>query len=375
MRTNNVLGILYSNAYDGALPEMTGQRTMGSVPFGGRYRLIDFPLSSMVNAGISKVGVITKTNYRSLLDHLGMGKPWDLARKHESLVILPPFVGAGTGGNQTRLAGLRSARDFLKNSKEEYVIMSDCNVVCSLDYRALLERHFASSADLTIACREGAAPKIDSLRLRLGDGGRVTGVRLSSGSAGMRGDMPAEDALHALNIFVLRKALLERLIREAGEDDTDYGFFRRSVSNLRAHAARITGYARVIDGLQSYYDVNLDLLGSDNRASLFDPARPVLTKVQDDMPTIYGLNSDVKNCLVADGCQLRGKAEGCVIFRNVIIEEGAVARGCVLMQGTYVSADASLTHVITDKSVVIKPGKALMGAANYPVYLGKQIVI
>jgi len=347
---------------------MTGQRTMGSVPFGCRYRLIDFPLSSMVNAGISKVGVITKANYRSLMDHMGMGKPWDLARKHESLVILPPFVGAGTGGNQTRLAGLRSAREFLRNSKEEYVIMSDCNIVSNLDYKALLDAHCDSGGDLTIACRSGSAPKINSLRPQLDEDGCVTGIRLSAEQS--------EDALHALNIFVLRKALLERLIREAGdEDDTDYGFLKRSMAGLRVNAAFISDYACVIDGLQSYYDVNMNLLESANRASLFNPARPVLTKVQDDMPTIYGLNSKVKNCLVADGCQLRGKAEGCVIFRNVIIEEGAVVRGCVLMQGTYVSAGAFLTHVITDKSVVIKPDKALMGAANYPVYIGKKIVI
>lgn len=368
MRTNNVLGILFSNSCDEALPEMTSQRTMGSVPFGGRYRLIDFPLSSMVHAGISKVGVITKANYRSLMDHLGMGKPWDLARKHESLVILPPFVGAGTGGNQTRLAGLRSARDFLRHSKEEYVIMSDCNVVCSLDYKALLDAHLASGADITVACRGGAAPRIHTLRLQLDEGDRVTAMRMSA--------EPDEDVLHALNIFVLRKALLERLIREVGEEeDSDYGFIRRGAANLRVNAARVAGYARVVDGLQSYYDMSMDLLEASNRASLFQPARPVLTKVQDDMPTIYGLRSDVKHCFVADGCQLRGAAEGCVIFRNVIIEEGAVVRGCVLMQGTYVSAGVSLTHVITDKSVVIKPGKALMGAANYPVYLGKKIVI
>ena len=368
MRTNNVLGILYSNAYDEALPEMTGQRTMGSVPFAGRYRLIDFPLSSMVNAGISKVGVITKSNYRSLMDHLGMGKPWDMARKHESLVILPPFVGAGTGGNQTRLEGLRSAQEFLRNSKEEYVIMSDCNAVCNMDYRALLNRHHSSGADLTIVCRKGRAPKMSTLRLQLEDGDRVAGMRLSA--------EPDDEAVHSLNVFVLRKALLERMIREAGEEeDTDFGFIRRSVASLRVHAALMPEYAKVIDGLQAYYDANMDLLEAANRASLFHPARPVLTKVQDDMPTIYGLRSDVKNCLVADGCQLRGKAENCVIFRNVIIEEGAVVRGCVLMQGTYVSADCSLTHVITDKGVVIKPGKALMGAANYPIYLGKNIVI
>ncbi|MDR0530804.1 MAG: glucose-1-phosphate adenylyltransferase subunit GlgD [Oscillospiraceae bacterium] len=367
MRAINVLGILYSNAYDEALPEITGFRTMGSVPFGGRYRLIDFPLSSMVACGITKVGVVTKANYRSLMDHLGVGKPWDLARKHESLVILPPYVGAGASGNQTRLEGLCSAGEFLRNSREEYVVMSDCNVVCNLDYRALLDRHFRSGADITVVCQQGPAPKLNTLRLQLGEKSRITGMRL--------GSVPAEEDLYSLNIFVLRKALLERLIAQSETDDSDYGFFRRNVESLRICAAPVEDYARVIDGLQSYYDTSMDLLVAKNRAALFAPSRPVLTKVQDDMPAIYGLRSKVSNCLVADGCQLRGTATGSVLFRGVTIEEGAVVTNCVLMQGTYVSANAVLTNVIADKAVFIKPGKTLMGAENYPIYLGKKIVI
>jgi len=368
MRTNNVLGILYSNSYDEALPELTSLRTMGSVPFGGRYRMIDFALSSMVRAGISKVGVVTKANYRSLMDHLGMGKSWDLARKHEGLVLLPPYVGAGSGGNQTRMEGLWSALEFLRNAREEFVIMSDCNVVCNLDYRKILETHMASGADVTMACRRGAAPGLRSMRLGLDETGRAQEISVSG--------EPAADALYSLNIFVLRKALLERLTREAKSLSLgDYESFQRNVAALDIRGLGIEGYARVIDGLQSYYDAHMELLLPQARKALFHPAHPVLTKVQDDMPAIYGLHAKASNCLVADGCQIKGEAETSVLFRGVTIEEGARVKNCVLMQGTRVGAGANLECVISDKAVVIRPGKTIIGVENYPIYLGKKIVV
>ncbi len=368
MRTNDVLGILYSNSYDEALPELTSLRTMGSVPFGGRYRMIDFSLSSMVRAGIDKVGVITKANYRSLMDHLGVGKAWDLARKHEGLVLLPPYVGAGSGGNQTRMEGLWSAMEFLRNSKEDYVIMSDCNLVCNLDYNELLRAHMNSGADITIAFHRGLAPKLNCMRLRLDDNGRVDEIYVS--------DEPDDNALTSLNIFILRKDLLEHLIREANSQSLgDYEIFQRNTTSLHIYGLEVTAYTKVIDSLQTFYDASLELLQPAVRKALFHPEHPVFTKVQDDMPTVYGLRTKVLNCLVADGCQINGDATDSVLFRGVTIEAGAKISDCVLMQGTYVSAGADLRHVITDKAVMIQPGKAIFGTSNCPICLGKKIVI
>lgn len=157
MRNNNVLGLLFSNMHDEALRELTGIRALGSVPFGGRYRLIDFPLSNMVNAGISKVGVITKSNYQSLMDHIGSGKSWDLSRKNEGLYFLPPFGNTDELYNG-RVASLSGIMPFLRNSKEEYVVLSDCHVVGNIDYDRLVEEHIASGADVTIAYKKGAPP-------------------------------------------------------------------------------------------------------------------------------------------------------------------------------------------------------------------------
>ncbi|MDR2647884.1 MAG: glucose-1-phosphate adenylyltransferase subunit GlgD [Oscillospiraceae bacterium] len=370
MRINNVLGLLYSNSYDDALPELTNLRTMGSVPFGCMYRLIDFPLSSMVNSGVGKVGVITKSNYRSLMDHLAMGKPWDLARKNEALFLLPPFSAGGIVGNQTRMEGLFGAMAFLQNSKEEYVIMSDCHTVCNIDYRLLMKKHKSSGADITVAACRGTAPNLSCMRFQVdaAQDDRITEIAIQRD--------PTPDTLYSLNIFVMRKSLLERLAQEAlrmGRTDFERDVMQPQVQSLRMHAVVEDGFVRVIDSLQSYYDVSMSLLVC--HQSLFSANRPVLTKVQDDMPTIYGLHSSVKNCLAADGCKLEGKAEHSVVFRNVWIEPGAVVKNCILMQGTYVSAGAHLENVIADKNVVIKPNKTLVGTPNYPVYLGKGIVI
>ena len=366
MRTNNVLGILFSNAYDSAMPELTALRTMASVPVACRYRLIDFPLSGMVNFGITKVGVVTKSNYRSLMGHLGMGKAWDLSRKNEGLTLLPPFVGKGAGGNNTRIEGLRSAMEFIALSKEEYVVLGDCNIVCNLDYRALIHTHQSSGADITVAYKRGAAPKVSAIRLTLNETGRVTKTVLSRERC--------DDALYSLNIFVLRRTLLERMILDCDDCD-DYTLIARNIENLHMCGAEITGYAKVVDSLQSYYDLSMDLLKPEVRQALFDFTRPVLTKIHDDMPAISGLNSVIKNCLMADGCMIKGAAHGSVLFRGVTIEEGASVRNCVLMQGTHVGAGATLENVVADKAVVIEPGKTLMGAKNYPIYLSKQVVV
>ncbi|MDR1733615.1 MAG: glucose-1-phosphate adenylyltransferase subunit GlgD [Oscillospiraceae bacterium] len=369
MRQNNVLGLIFSNSFDESLPELTNLRTMGSVPFGGFYRLIDFPLSCMTAAGITKVGVVTKSNYRSLMDHLSLGKPWDLARKTDGLYILPPFLG-GTGiGNQNKMEGLRGALEFLEFSKEEYVVMSDCHVLCNIDYDQLLDTHRKSGADITIVCKRGRAPTLAGMRFAVDGDNRIGEVWVHT---------DPEYGLYSLNVYVLRKALLERLVREAvrlGRTDFANDLIRRHLASLKICAAPYGGYARTFDSLQSYYDISMELLQADTRRALFHPQRPVHTKVRDEMPTVYGLSANVKNSLVADGCRIDGEVTGSIIFRGCHVEEGAVVRNSVLMANTYISRGAKVDCVIADKGVILRPSKTLAGASNFPVYLGKGITI
>ena len=370
MRTNNVVGLIFSNAYDSAIPELTTLRTMGSVPFGGRYRLIDFVLSNMVNSGMSKVGVATKSNYQSLMDHLGSGKPWDLSRKNSGMYILPPFSNKESGGVANRIELLQGCMNFLSHSKEEYVLLCDCNVVCNVDFGELLEAHVASGADVTAAYRRSVKPALADLMSFTFDGARITGVSV--------GAPTGEEETYSLNIFLMRKALLERLIQEAVGlhlDNFERDLFQRNLQTLKICGFEETGFVRTLSSLQSFYDVNMELLNMENRRQLFTPDRPVYTKVRDDMPTIYGLGSEVKNSLIADGCAIEGTVENSILFRGVRVGKGAVVRNSILMQGSMIGENAKVCCVVMDKNGVLKPGKTLCGDQTFPIYIGKGIMI
>lgn len=372
MRGNEVLGIIYSNSYDSALPELTTLRTMGSVPFAGRYRLIDFPLSSMVNAGISHVGVITKSNYRSLMDHLGTGKPWDLSRKREGMFLLPPFSSSNsTGVYEGRVDALHSIASFIRGADKEYVLLCDSNIVCNFDVEGLLQQHAQTGADITVACRHGKAPNLEgTLCYERNEAGRIVAGGFSTQSQ--------QEALYGVNYILLKKALLERLILEAfslRKMDFENDILLANIGTLQIYGYEIPGFARVIDSLQSYYDISLSLLLSENRRDLFHRERPVYTKVRDEMPAIYGLDSAVQNSLVADGCKIDGFVENSILFRGAQVARGVIIKNSVILQDSFIGDGAQLENVILDKQAVVRPQKVLIGAGNYPVYVGKGIVI
>ena len=371
MTGKNVFGLIFSNAYDGSVHELTGIRTMGSVPFASRYRLIDFTLSNMVNAGIEKVGVLTKSNYQSLMDHVGTGKPWDLSRKNDGLFILPPFSTTEVGGNNNKLSSLKGVLGFIARSKEEYVLLSDCNTVVNLDIEDLIDYHIYNNADITIVYKNGKKPNLDGVvTVDIGYYGRVEKIHINA--------EPEDVECYSLNIIMMKKALLEKLINDAISNNyNSFGrdILERNVDNLNIYGYEMKGYAATIESLESYFKVNMELLDVANADDLFNKERPIYTKVRDDMPAIYGIGSNVKNSLVADGCIIEGTVENSILFRGVRVEKGAVVKNSIIMQDGMISKNTSVNYVIADKSVIITPNKTLSGAENYQLYIGKEIVI
>lgn len=369
MRANNVLGLIFSNTFDSYLSEITSVRSMGSVPYGCRYRLIDFQLSAMVNSGMSKVGIITKSNYQSLMDHVGHGRAWDLSRKNGGLYLLPPFNIGNTGIYSNKIEAISSAMNFLRNSEEEYVLMTDCNAIYNVDLSEMFNRHEATGADITVAYKRTQSPAIKELsKFELDGDGRITSVsRMGDGEANC-----------SLNVIFMRKSLLERLISEAiglGYRSFTEDVLQKNIKSLKIFGYEFDGYVKIIDGIQSYFEANMELLKKENRKALFSNEKPVFTKVKDDVPAIYGLDSQASNSLIADGCVIEGTVENSVLFRGVHIGKGAVVKNCVLMQNTYISDNVKLNCVIADKNVVIKPDKNLSGDVKFPVFIGKGIVI
>lgn len=373
MRGNDVFGIIFSNAHDSSMSEMTNIRTMGSIPFGGRYRLIDFPLSSMVNASITKVGVISKSNYQSLMDHLGNGKPWDLSRKTDGLFLLPPFnLGTQGGMYTTRTEALNGAMNFIRQCDEKYVILADSNLVANVDYSKILEFHKKSEADITVVTSHGEAPKNikNMLTYDIAENGKVKSASFDNHEG--------KECDYNLNIYVMERYLLIRLIND-GMTYSNPHWQRDAIAGnldkLHVYAYRHEGFCKMVDGVSTYFNVNMDLLSYHNRKELFNDESPIYTKSKDTMPTRYGLESDAKTSFVADGCDIEGTIENCILFRNVTVSKGAVVKNCILMQDTFVGENSILEYSILDKDVVIKPTKKLCGTNTYPIYVSKKTII
>lgn len=370
MRNNNVLGIIFSNMHDESLPALTGLRPFGSVPFGGRYRLIDFTLSNLVNAGISKVGIVTKDNYQSLMDHIGSGKSWDLSRKNEGLYFLPPFT-MSKDLYAGRIASLIDIRPFLRNSKEDYVILSDCHVVGNIDYDQIVETHVASGADVTIACKYGGAPKFsDTLLLWMEEDGRVNDITL--------GQCPKGECDFGLGLYVMRKDFLTRMLETAASRNQmsfDRDVLLRHLDEIRICGYRVPEYTAVISSPASYFQANMELLKPEVRQALFLPQRPIYTKVRDSAPALYGLHASVNDSLVADGCFVEGEVRHSILFRDVRIARDARVENSIVMQGSIICEKSSLNCAVLDKDVVIRASRGLSGAEGYPLFIGKGNVV
>ena len=370
MRKTNVLGLIFPNMHDEALRDLTAIRAFGSVPFAGRYRLIDFPLSNMVNAGVSKVGVVTKSNYQSLMDHLGSGKAWDLSRKNEGLYILPPF-GATDESYSGRVASLAGMEAFFANSKEDYVVMSDCHVVGNIDYGKLIKAHTATGADIIVGYIRGELPRLDNLMVLQADNdGRVTDITIENGGEG--------EGNFGIGLYVLRKDLLVQLVRNAvsrNQTHFERDILQRYVADLNIQGYEVTEQALVISSLASYYAANMAMLDGEKRGKLFLNERQIYTKVRDCCPAMYGLESNVSNSLVADGAIINGTVKNSIIFRNVRIEEGAELEDCIVMQGAVVFGGTKLGSVVLDKDVVVKESRTLQGYASFPIYIDKKSIV
>lgn len=370
---NNVLGLIFASINDSAVIDLTKQRTMGSIPFGGRYRLIDFPLSNMVNSGIQEVGVITKSNYGSLMDHLGSGREWDLARKKGGLHLLPPFSHVGGGVYQGRLEALNNVWNFIDYAKSEYVVMANCDFIANVDFAEVVAAHKENGADITMVYAKGlynANKNINTNILSINEDNVVTEILVHPDMAG--------ECNICLDMFVMKTDFLKKIVREAASKNQCSLIRhvlqgRRDEFTFRAYEHK--GEFFKIDSLEAYYKANLKLQDCAVRKALFDPEAPIYTKTGDNAPVKYGLETNVKNSTIADGCMIEGTVENSVLFRGVKIGKGTVVKNCVLMQGTVIGENCSLDSIVTDKNVEISDDRVLTGSEEYPLYLGKKAKI
>ena len=371
----DALGIIFPNSYDSLVPELASIRLMASIPFAGRYRMVDFILSSMVNCGIDNVSIIVRNNYRSLMDHLGSGREWDLARKNGGLNIVPPFAEKTVKVYNGRVEALASILTYLNRQKEKYVIMADTNLAVNFDFNALIDAHISSDADVTVAYAQEEIPEgmrttptinQDMYYTFTLEDGRVKKIHINSKESGLQNC--------SMNIYVMDKELLINQIETAFV--RGYAYFERDIlvsqlGKLNIRAFKYEGYIARISDMKSYFHENMKLLDDANLDALFS-SNPIYTKIRDDNPTRYIEGAKAKNIMAADGCVIEGEVENSILFRGVKIAKGAKVKNCVLMQDTVVEANADIEYIITDKNVVISSGKDLKGSDTFPVYIAEH---
>lgn len=370
----DTLGLIFAYQNDESMHSLTAKRASSSVPFGGRYRIVDFVLSNMVNSGITKVGMITRNNYQSLMDHLGNGKEWDLSRKNGGLYILPPF--SQHIAYRGKMEALLNAKNFISKSTEEYVVLATANCIVNMTYDDALAFHKEKGADITIIYKQGTFNDVDEESkvgnvLTLDADGRVTDVAI---------DPEIGDAVvnRSTEQIIMKRTLLESLINECASHYM-YSFHRdvlqRHLNDLKIYGYETTKHCTKIDSVASYFAANMSLLDGETRSELFYQPEEIFTKIRDEAPSLYTNDSEVSNSMIADGCIIEGTVENSVIFRGVHIHKGAVVKNSIIMQDSEIEANCEIGYAIIDKDCVIREGRKLHGWEKSPFLLSKGNIV
>ena len=370
---NDLIGIIYTLRADPSLKELVAKRSSASLPFCGRYRLIDFTLSAMVNAGIRDVGVIMERDYQSLLDHLSGGKEWDLSRRSGGLRLLPPFslpeAHAGSFGGC--MEALRSVRSYIDDISQENIVLSTGDFAANIDLAAAAEQHRRTGADITAVCVD-ITPDYDHHRFIPGEDG-MTSNRLLFADAG------AGAGLASTEIYILKKDLLVSFMDYCAEGGRVH-FHRDALAHYLAEGGSVgiyrhEGYFRRIMSALDYYQAGMDLMDPQVMRDLFPEDRPIRTKGRAEVSTYYSDAAEVRDSLVADGCYIEGQLENCVVFRGVRIGKGARLKNCIILQDAVVEPGADLKCVIADKNAVITRECFLAGNERLPIIVPKGAVV
>jgi glucose-1-phosphate adenylyltransferase len=370
---NEAMGLICANYNTDSLDILTTDRPPASLPFGGRYRLIDFVLSNMVNAGIRTVGIVTPYMYRSLLDHLGAGKEWFLDRKRDGLFVLPGSIyGFRNMSTQFLVKDMIRNIDYLTRDYKEYVIVTSANQVYNMDYKALIDAHAKCGADVTLTYRgENPAHWNRGLFLDLNFEKRITKMLR------VRPDVsPAETPPPALFVDCMifkRRVLIDLIGWYRAVDHMELtDVLMENIGNIQMYGYEFTGYLGRIDSVRSYLKCSRDLLLSEIHEEVFFGKRPVYTKIRDGAPTRYYSGSSTTNSLIPNECTIRGRVENSVLFPGVVVGEGAIVKDSIIMQRSVIGRGAVVENTIADKYVTIGDGAMIRGSEEHPLVLMKR---
>ncbi|MDD2458145.1 MAG: glucose-1-phosphate adenylyltransferase subunit GlgD [Eubacteriales bacterium] len=367
----NAMGLILADNKKIHLGELSRPRALAAMPFAGRYRIIDFMLSNMVNSGITNVGITAMNKYKSLMDHLGTGSSWDLDRKKQGLQILPPYINSSNTESNIEGDDLVGLLDFLQADAHKYVILANPNVIFNSSFVELVARHEDSGADMTVMYnRDGIRYGSPSVILEIDRKGLVQDMMMN----------PAKPSSNrcSMGVMVINRELLLDLVSEMiARSEADFSIEKllRRYDQFKIRGIEFKGLVLRINSVATYFNATMKMLDDDTREEIFNPDLPVYTKVKDEAPSLYDENNEVSNSVISDGCRILGSVTNSMVFRGATISRHAVIKNSIIMQDVYVSEGVILENVIIDKKCVIRPGIKLLGQADYPVVIGKGAIV
>ncbi len=374
----NTLGIIIGFDSNNDLRELSEHRPVASVPFGGRYRVIDFMMSNLVNSGCYQVAVLMRDKYQSLLDHLGSGKDWDLSRKRGGMFLLPPNAFAPkssplvTENYRTSLEALGSISDMLNKNKSEHVLICSADIVANIPLDEVMKEHKKSEADVTIVCTKNPEGGAFDMFLGLSPRHEVEDIR--------NGDnMGGKCKYKSMGIYIMKRKYLQSLLSDcvthnlrSFERDAMQHVFKRGD---KVHGYVFDKYSAKIENVKGYFSASMDMLDKDIRDQVFLKNRPILTKIYDEAPTYYGEDAEVSDSLIADGSRIEGTVENSIIFRGCTIAKDAVVKDSIVLPNSSIGEGVELSYVVTDKGVTVRENRKMMGSATYPVAIAKNATV
>ncbi|WP_129629471.1 glucose-1-phosphate adenylyltransferase family protein [Candidatus Oscillochloris fontis] len=355
------LALILAGGDSPALSILTAERTEAAVPFGGKFKIVDFTLSNCINSGIHNVGVLTQYRPRSLHAHLGVGRPWDLDRAQGGLRLLHPSPTPDGGGWQRGTAdAVRYNRDFVEEQVADAVLLLAGDHIYKMDYTPLLQFHEEHEADVTMAVRSVSPHDV-----------RRYGI-VSVGSDGLidrfvEKPRRSTSSLASMGIYVFRKQYLLDLLTNG--DDADFGrhILPRIIGQARAYAYNFQGYWADVGTLQAFYEANMALLAETPALDLYDTEWIIHTTSADRPGVQIGSSARIENSLLSDGCQVYGNVVRSILSPGVYVSPGATVRDSVIFGDAWIGPDAVVDRCIIDEDVRVGVG-ALVGdgADNTP---------
>lgn len=350
--------------------ELTYFRNGASIPFAGRYRLIDFTLSSMGNSKIEEVAIFTRNKYRSLMDHLGTGEHWELDRHDGGVFILPPDWNDPSDISKGDLQFFHNNRDYFHRGKSSYVLISGSQFIANTNYQEAFKSHLDQGADVTLI----------STRVEKLDSEHDSCFRIEADESGRVKQITNDKTNHQLfsGVYIINKELLMDLVDQCIAHNQDHFFvhgIKDKLSELKVQTYEYDGYSAYVNSIESYYRHNMNLLSEDNYYELFYKQPFIRTKIGNQPPTKYRNVASVKKSILANGCVIDGEVEGSVLFRGVSVKEGATIKNSIIMQRCTIESGVHLENVILDKDVHITANQTLIGSKDKPYVVAKRRVM